>query len=100
MWRDFRLSWTTSTDNYGVAGYRLERCRGAPAATFALVASPTTTTHTDAGLALSTTYSYRVRAVDAANNPSGYSNIAHGDDARYRADLVDHRRPLRRPAVR
>ena len=36
----------------------------------------TGTTHNDTGLQDATSYSYRVRATDAANNLSGYSNIA------------------------
>ncbi len=70
------LSWTASTDNVGVAGYRVERCQGASCTTFAQIATPTGTTFNDSGLTASTTYGYRVRAADAAGNLSGYSNIA------------------------
>jgi glucose/arabinose dehydrogenase len=69
------LTWSASTDNVGVAGYRLERCAGAGCSTFAQVATPSATTHSDTGLAASTSYSYRVRAVDAAGNTSGYSTV-------------------------
>ena len=70
------LSWTASTDNVAVAGYRVERCLGAGCTTFGQVATPTGTTFADTGLLTSTNYSYRVRATDAAGNLSGYSNTA------------------------
>ena len=70
------LTWTASTDNVGVTGYRLERCQGAGCSTFAEFATSTGTSFSDTGLAAGTTYSYRVRATDAAGNLSGYSNIA------------------------
>ncbi len=70
------LSWTASTDNVGVTGYRVERCQGASCTTFAQIATPATTTYSDTGLSASTNYSYRVRATDAAGNLSGYSNTA------------------------
>ena len=70
------LSWAASTDNVGVTGYRVERCQGAGCATFAQIATPSTTTFNDIGLTASTSYSYRVRATDAANNLSGFSSTA------------------------
>ncbi len=70
------LSWTASTDNVGVTGYRVERCSGASCTTFAQIATPTTTTFSDTGLTASTSYSYRIRATDAAGNLSGYSSTA------------------------
>jgi fibronectin type 3 domain-containing protein/azurin len=70
------LSWTASTDNVGVTGYQVERCQNAGCSNFAQIATPSGTTLQDTGLLASTPYSYRVRAVDAAANPSGYSNIA------------------------
>jgi chitodextrinase len=70
------LSWTASTDNVGVAGYKVERCSGVACANFAQIATPSSTTFSDTGLAASTSYSYRVRADDAAGNNSAYSNTA------------------------
>jgi chitodextrinase len=70
------LGWSASTDNVGVTGYRIERCQGVGCSSFVQVATSTTTSLTDAGLAPSTSYSYRVRAVDAALNLSGYSNVS------------------------
>jgi chitodextrinase len=70
------LAWTASTDNVGVTGYRVERCQGAGCTNFAQVGTPTATSYSDTGLSPSTTYRYRVRAVDAAGNLSAYSSIA------------------------
>jgi hypothetical protein len=70
------LTWTGSTDNVGVTGYRVERCQGAGCTSFTQVGTPTGTSFSDTGLGASTTYRYRVRASDAALNLSGYSGIA------------------------
>ncbi len=70
------LSWTASTDNVGVANYRVERCQGSGCSSFTEIATPTGTTYSDTGLTASTSYSYRVRAADAVPNLSGYSNTA------------------------
>jgi hypothetical protein len=70
------LSWTASTDNVGVTGYKVERCQGASCTTFAQIGTPTATTYSDTGLIASTSYSYRVRATDAAGNLSAYSSTA------------------------
>jgi uncharacterized repeat protein (TIGR01451 family) len=70
------LSWTASTDNQGVTGHFVERCQGFGCTTFTQVAAPagTGTTFGDTGLAAATTYTYQVRATDAANNLGPYSN--------------------------
>ncbi len=70
------LSWTASTDNVGVTGYRVERCQGAGCTSFAQVGTPTGTSFNDTGLSASTSYSYRVLAADAAGNVSAYSALA------------------------
>ena len=70
------LSWTASTDNVGVTNYLIERCQGPGCTLFAQVGTSSTTTFSDAGLLSSTSYSYRVRATDAAGNLSGYSNVS------------------------
>src|SRR6266852_2184661 len=57
------LSWSASTDNVGVTAYILLR-NGVQ------VATPATTSFTDAGLSAATTYSYTVAARDAAGNIS------------------------------
>ena len=70
------LTWTASTDNVGVTGYRIERCQGASCSNFVQVATSAANTYSDATLLSSTAYRYRVRATDAAGNLSSYSNIA------------------------
>src|SRR5262249_55940748 len=62
------LSWTASTDNVAVTGYRVERCQGSSCTNFAEVGTPSGTSFNDTGLAASTTYRYRVRAADAVPN--------------------------------
>ena len=71
------LSWTPSTSSVGIANYLVERCQGAGCTNFAQIATPAGTTYNDTGLASNTTYSYRVRATDAAGNLSQYSNVAN-----------------------
>jgi fibronectin type 3 domain-containing protein len=70
------LAWVASTDNVGVSKYLVERCQGSGCSSFAQVATPIGVVISDNGLAASTSYSYRVRATDAAGNLSGYSNTA------------------------
>ena len=61
------LSWTASTDNVGVTGYDVYRGT-------TLLGTATGTTYTATGLTASTTYSFTVRAKDAAGNISTASN--------------------------
>lgn len=70
------LAWTASTDNVAVTSYDLERCSGAGCTAFAQIGTSTVASFSDSGLTASTSYSYRVRATDAAGNLSGYSNIS------------------------
>ncbi len=65
------LSWTASMDNIGVIGYRVERNTMEIGMTSSLSFS-------DTGLTASTTYAYRVRAIDAAGNLSPYSMVVNG----------------------
>ncbi len=69
------LSWTASTDNVGVTGYRVERCQDAGCSNFESVGTPTGTTFSNTGLNASTTYRYQVFALDAANNVSAASTM-------------------------
>src|SRR5262249_39281334 len=62
------LSWAAATDNLAVTGYQLERCQGAGCSNFTQIATPSGTSYNDTGLTPSTSYSYRVRATDAAGN--------------------------------
>ncbi len=64
------LTWSASTDNVAVTGYRV--FRGA-----AQVGTPTGTTYSDTGLTAATAYSYTVKATDAAGNLSVSSNTAN-----------------------
>ncbi len=70
------LTWTAANDNVGVTGYRVERCQTAGCSTFAQVAPVTSPSYLDTGLAPTTSYSYRVRATDAAGLFSPYSTVA------------------------
>jgi exo-beta-1,3-glucanase (GH17 family)/fibronectin type 3 domain-containing protein len=70
------ITWTASTDAVGVTGYRLERCQGANCTNFSQIATPTGTSYVDAALLPNTVYRYRVRAGDAAGNPSTYSSTS------------------------
>jgi hypothetical protein len=70
------LSWTASSDNVAVTNYLIERCQGPGCSSFAQVATSPTTTFSNTGLLADTSYSYQVRATDAAGNLSGDSNIS------------------------
>src|SRR5271155_2844953 len=71
------LSWTASTETGGtISKYLVERCQGAGCANFTQVGTSTTASYNNTGLTASTSYSYRVRATDALNNTSPYSNTA------------------------
>ena len=72
------LSWAGSTDNVGVTGYLIERCQGVGCGIFSQIAAPTGTgtTYSDTTVVAGTSYSYRVRATDAAGNFGGYSPTA------------------------
>ena len=73
---EVNLSWTASTDNVGVTGYRVESCTGARCIVFTQIATTTGTSYSDTGLSPSTSYSYQVKAMDAAGNMSGASAVA------------------------
>ena len=87
------LSWTASTDNVGVTGYQVFR-DGALLAT----TTGTGTGYSDTTASPSTTHSYQVRALDAANNLSAFSNTASGHDAGAARHAVPHRRRRTSPA--
>jgi chitodextrinase len=69
------LSWTASTDNVGVAGYLVER-QDPGSASFVQVGTSDGTSYNDTALAAGSSYSYRVRARDPAQNLSQYSGVA------------------------
>lgn len=64
-----QLTWTAATDNVGVVSYNVYQ-NGVQ------IASPTTITYAVTGLTANTTYSFTVRAKDAAGNLSVASNTA------------------------
>lgn len=66
------LAWDASSDDTGVAGYRVLRDG-------TQVAEVTTTSYTDTGLAAGTAHGYAVRAVDAAGNVSATSGTVTGE---------------------
>ncbi|MEU7744461.1 glycosyl hydrolase family 18 protein [Nonomuraea sp. NPDC049158] len=61
------LAWNAATDNVGVTGYDVYRGS-------TQVTTVTGTTYTDSGLAAATSYTYTVRARDAAGNVSAAGN--------------------------
>jgi len=64
------LSWNASTDNVGVSNYEIYR-------NGSLVGTSTSTSYSDTGLSASTTYSYTIKAKDAAGNTSAASISAN-----------------------
>ncbi|MGH3126441.1 MAG: fibronectin type III domain-containing protein, partial [Gaiellaceae bacterium] len=70
------LTWAAASDNVGVTLYRIERCSGAGCSVFGEVGTSTSTSFANTGLTASTSYTYRVRAEDAALNLGAYSSTA------------------------
>ncbi|MBI2033835.1 MAG: fibronectin type III domain-containing protein [Candidatus Liptonbacteria bacterium] len=71
------LSWTASTDNVAVTGYKVYRCTGAACTPTVLFTTlGVVTTYSDTGLLASTAYGYKVSAIDAAGNESVLSATA------------------------
>ena len=62
------LSWTASTDNVGVVGYRVLR-------NGTVIATASGTTYTDTAVSPNTTYTYQVVAFDAAGNTSASGTL-------------------------
>lgn len=69
-----RLTWAASSDNVGVAGYRVYR-------NGTLVGSATGLSFDDAGLSAASPYEYRVAAFDAAQNVSALSDASSATTA-------------------
>jgi chitodextrinase len=69
-YNNVRLTWSASSDNVGVTGYRVYR-GGVPIATLGAV-----TSFDDNTVSASTSYSYKVEAFDAAGNRSALSASA------------------------
>jgi len=69
------LGWIGSTDNFRVTAYLVER-EDPVATNFVQIGTTNAVAFSDAGLSANSTYSYRVRAMDASGNLSGYSEVA------------------------
>ena len=65
----FTLAWTASTDNIGVTGYKIFKAGTE-------IGTSSTATYNVTGLTSSTSYSFTVKAIDAAGNISAVSNTA------------------------
>ncbi len=63
------LSWNVATDNVAVTGYDIYQGNS-------VIATATGTTYQATGLTANTSYSFRIKAKDAAGNESGFSNTA------------------------
>ena len=59
-----------------VSGYLIERCQGVGCSSFAQIGTTASTNYNDTNVTGSTSYTYRVRAVDTANTAGPYSNLA------------------------
>ena len=76
------LSWTGASDNVGVTGYDVFRCQGTGCSDFTQLATlGSVTGYQDTSVAPATSYTYRVRAFDAAGNLSAYSDPASATTA-------------------
>ena len=69
-----KLSWTPPADNVEVAGYLVEQ-QDPGTTSFVRLGTTTGTSYNDTGSPEGTSYSYRVRAMNAARNPSEYSDV-------------------------
>ena len=76
------ISWTASTDNVGVTGYDVYS--GATN-----IGTVTGTTANITGLTKNTAFSFRVKAIDAEGNESGFSNVASGTTSGPSTDICD-----------
>ncbi|WP_196885700.1 M4 family metallopeptidase [Aureivirga sp. CE67] len=65
-----QLSWNASSDNVGVTGYDVYRGN-------TKITTTSSTSYNVSGLTANTSYTFRVKAKDAANNISGYSNTVN-----------------------
>ncbi len=67
------LSWTASTDNVGVTGYKIFRCTGSSCTPSTQLTTATSTFYSNTGLSANTVYIYAISAYDAASNESAKS---------------------------
>lgn len=71
---DIRIRWTPSTDNVGVTEYQIYRSTAGAVGPL-LITIPAASAWTDTDVVAGTSYTYAVRAVDAAGNVSWRSNL-------------------------
>src|SRR5581483_10144015 len=69
------LSWATAPDDVNINSFFIERCQGASCSSFAVVGNTTSTSFANTALIPGTGYSFRVRAIDGAQNFGAYSSI-------------------------
>lgn len=79
---EVNLTWTASTDDRGVAGYKV--FRGG-----AYIGSTTSTSYGDYGLSANTSYSYQVSAYDTSNNESAKCAAVYVTTPPYITIIVD-----------
>lgn len=86
---DLAISLSWLDNSFDETGFEIERCTGVDCSDFSLYATRDSSIYgpwfNDVGLAENTSYSYRVRAVNAAG-PSGYSNVASATTSYARPD--------------
>lgn len=70
---EVNLTWTASTDNIAVSGYKVYRCSGKNCAPTTEIGTSSTPTYADKDLTPRTAYAYSVKAFDAAGNESSLS---------------------------
>ncbi|MGE5057516.1 MAG: beta strand repeat-containing protein [Acidobacteriota bacterium] len=71
------LSWVTSTEPGGsISDYLVERCPGTNCSNFVQINATGLNSYADTSVTSGSTYTYRVRAQDAAANVGPYSNLA------------------------
>ena len=69
---EIKLTWTVSSDNDAVIGYKIYRNGAEVGTSYSLYAG----SYTDTGLAQDTLYNYTIKAFDTAGNLSAGSNLA------------------------
>lgn len=77
------LSWSASTDNVAVTGYKIYRGG-------AYVTTVTALTYTDTGRSAGTAYSYQVSAIDARSNESAKSTAANATTPAFSNIILDN----------
>ena len=69
------VTWSSGPDDVNINSFFVERCQGVGCSSFVVVNNTTGTSFANTALTPGTSYSYRVRAVDGAQNLGNYSAI-------------------------